>query len=76
MHFLGIAGMPRRIPGYDKSFWFFNHCGSIGHSLTTVSLLVFMLGIYNSQPTVVKLTEPDMEEYLEFYKRSLNQKIN
>ena len=41
MHFLGVAGMPRRIPDYPDSFYIFNFIASWGSSLSFFSLVVF-----------------------------------
>ncbi|RYX87702.1 hypothetical protein EON73_00810 [bacterium] len=41
MHFLGLAGMPRRIPDYPDSYVPFNIIASYGSLLTTVSTVVF-----------------------------------
>lgn len=41
MHFLGLAGMPRRIPDYPDSYVPFNIIASYGSLLTTVSTIVF-----------------------------------
>ena len=45
MHFLGLAGMPRRIPDYPTMFYGWNHVASIGSyaSLTGIALFVGML---------------------------------
>jgi cytochrome c oxidase subunit I len=42
MHFLGLAGMPRRIPDYPDHFEFWNRVSSFGAMLTLVSFLVFI----------------------------------
>jgi len=43
MHFLGLAGMPRRIPDYPDAFLPFNLVASYGSTLTTFSTFVFFL---------------------------------
>jgi len=43
MHFLGLAGMPRRIPDYPDSFAAYNLIASYGSILTTFSTFVFFL---------------------------------
>jgi len=45
MHFLGIAGMPRRIPDYPLMFFGWNHLASIGSyaSLTGIFLFLYIL---------------------------------
>jgi cytochrome c oxidase subunit 1 len=42
MHFLGLAGMPRRIPDYSTQFADFNLIASIGAIGFGVSQLVFV----------------------------------
>jgi cytochrome c oxidase subunit 1 len=41
MHFLGVAGMPRRIPDYPDSFYMFNKISSIGSYMSILSALFF-----------------------------------
>jgi len=41
MHFLGIAGMPRRIPDYPDAFSTFNYVASIGSYISVVGLALF-----------------------------------
>lgn len=43
MHFLGFAGMPRRIPDYPFAFEGWNKISSIGASITTVSFIYFLI---------------------------------
>jgi cytochrome c oxidase subunit I len=41
MHFLGVAGMPRRIPDYPDAFFIFNKIATWGSYMSAFSLLVF-----------------------------------
>ena len=43
MHFLRIAGMPRRIPDYPDAFTDFNQIASYGSYLSAFSALFFFL---------------------------------
>jgi len=47
MHFLGLAGMPRRIPDYPDMFLFWNKVASYGSLLTGIGLLLFLYIVYN-----------------------------
>jgi cytochrome c oxidase subunit 1 len=42
MHFLGVAGMPRRIPDYPDAFYIFNKIASWGSYVSGFSVLVFI----------------------------------
>jgi cytochrome c oxidase subunit I len=44
-HFLGLAGMPRRIPDYPAAFEHWNYISSIGYRVTAVGTLVFFVGL-------------------------------
>lgn len=48
MHFLGMAGMPRRVSDYPDIFWGLNSWASFGSSITFFSLIVFFSGVYIS----------------------------
>jgi cytochrome c oxidase subunit 1 len=43
MHFVGLAGMPRRIADYPDAFAGWNYVSSLGSFLSAVSVLVFLL---------------------------------
>jgi cytochrome c oxidase subunit I len=44
-HFLGVAGMPRRIADYPDAFAFWNCASSIGAYITATATIVFVLGM-------------------------------
>jgi heme/copper-type cytochrome/quinol oxidase subunit 1 len=46
MHFLGLAGMPRRIPDYPDSYAPWNEIASLGSMISIIATLFFVYGIY------------------------------
>jgi cytochrome c oxidase subunit 1 len=48
MHFLGLAGMPRRISDYPEAFEGWNKIASIGSWMSALGLIYFLLIIYLS----------------------------
>jgi cytochrome c oxidase subunit 1 len=46
MHFLGLSGMPRRIPDYPDAFAAWNAVASLGSYISIVSTLVFFYVVY------------------------------
>ena len=44
-HFLGLAGMPRRIADYPDAFAGWNHISSIGSYISGVAVLIFLYGL-------------------------------
>jgi len=55
MHFLGIAGMPRRISDYPDIYWSWNFVASVGAYLSFIGLLVFLLLIYYMMKDYIKI---------------------
>jgi len=48
MHFLGLAGMPRRIPDYPDAYAGFNLVASLGSIVTFVGIVLFFIIIKHS----------------------------
>jgi len=53
MHFLGLAGMPRRIPDYPDAYAGWNSIASFGSLITMISSIFFFYVVYNALTTVV-----------------------
>jgi cytochrome c oxidase subunit I len=45
MHFLGQAGMPRRIPDYNPEFAYWNHIASLGYVIMAAGVAVFFVNV-------------------------------
>ena len=45
MHFLGVDGMPRRIPDYTGAFAYYNQIASYGYAIMAVGMLIFFVNI-------------------------------
>ena len=48
MHFLGLAGMPRRIPDYPDAFSGWNWIASFGSYVTTIGIVLFIYILYET----------------------------
>jgi len=46
MHFLGLAGMPRRIPDYPDIYTSLNQLCSIGSYISMIGMVLFFVLIY------------------------------
>jgi len=48
MHFLGLAGMPRRVPDYPDAYAGWNLVASFGSYLSAISILLFFFIVYHT----------------------------
>ena len=48
MHFLGLAGMPRRIPDYPDAFAGWNAIASYGSYLSVIATVFFFYVVYKT----------------------------
>ena len=65
MHFLGIAGMPRRIPDYPDAYILWNYVASIGSLISLVGVILFLYIVYSifiqSKAQKVLVFDKDLE---------------
>ena len=47
-HFLGVAGMPRRIPDYPDAFSGWNMVSSLGAAITILGTIYFLFLVYRT----------------------------
>jgi heme/copper-type cytochrome/quinol oxidase subunit 1 len=48
MHFLGLAGMPRRVPDYPDAFAGWNAIASLGSYISSLSALLFFYIVFET----------------------------
>jgi cytochrome c oxidase subunit 1 len=69
MHFVGLAGMPRRIPDYPDNYYYWNILSSFGSIISSVSVIVFFYLIYlafnnNNTPKLIKTAHSVFSPYI------------
>ncbi|HXG98859.1 MAG TPA: cytochrome c oxidase subunit I [Sphingomicrobium sp.] len=45
-HFLGLDGMPRRIPDYSPALAYWNQISSLGYAVTAAGMMIFFVNIF------------------------------
>jgi hypothetical protein len=64
MHFLGVAGMPRRVPDYPDAFYAYNKIASWGSYVSAWSTLVFFYMVYEALSRESNLLKKVITAYL------------
>jgi len=59
MHFLGLAGMPRRVPDYPDAFAGFNLIASYGSLISFVSVLLFFYVVFQTLTNKKGFNQPN-----------------
>ena len=70
MHFLGLAGMPRRIPDYADAYAGWNAVSSLGSMISIIAIIVFFYAIYKTFADKIPCSS-DYWNYNEFYRSYL-----
>lgn len=79
MHFLGLAGMPRRIPDYPDAYEKWNAIASLGSFITVIGVFLFFYIIYQAfiNADVVNNKEFffNKKDYIKLYKQIIYIKL-
>ena len=63
MHFLGLSGMPRRVPDYPDAFSFWNSVSSLGSNISAISGIFFFYIVYETLTTQKMEVRPTVFSY-------------
>jgi len=63
MHFLGLAGMPRRVPDYPDAFAGWNAIASFGSLISTVSIVLFFYIAYITLTAGERVSKKNVWKY-------------
>lgn len=64
MHFIGLNGMPRRIPDYPDIYYLWNSISSYGSLLTFLGILIFLIIIIRAFEENFIFTWKDVKNYI------------
>jgi heme/copper-type cytochrome/quinol oxidase subunit 1 len=72
MHFLGIAGMPRRIPDYPDAFAQWNQIASFGSAISAISVLIFFYLVFDAFMNYIPLDKKNPTNFIRLFPNSKN----
>jgi heme/copper-type cytochrome/quinol oxidase subunit 1 len=79
MHFLGLAGMPRRIPDYPDAYEKWNYVASLGSFITVIGVFLFFYIIYQAFVNADVVNNKDFffnkKDYIKLYKQLIYIKL-
>lgn len=64
MHFLGLSGMPRRIPDYADTFLSHNQTASYGALISYLSIFAFFYCVFLSKPFIFNMINSHSLDYI------------
>lgn len=67
-HFLGLAGMPRRIPDYPDVYFGWNYISSLGSLISVIGVVVFFYIVFSSLYSLNTFTQKKNSFYFIFQK--------
>jgi cytochrome c oxidase subunit 1 len=79
MHFLGLAGMPRRIPDYPDAYSGWNFMASFGSYVSIFSVFVFIYTMYDAlskETTYDRLFDYNTKDVVSTTLLTLNEKFS
>jgi len=71
MHFLGLAGMPRRIPDFPDAYVGWNYISSIGSIISIIATFIFFYTIYKAFADKKLVSSQNYWAHQDFYRSSL-----
>nr|YP_203334.1 cytochrome c oxidase subunit 1 [Zancudomyces culisetae]AAW49501.1 cytochrome c oxidase subunit 1 [Zancudomyces culisetae] len=71
-HFLGLAGMPRRIPDYADAYTGWNVISSYGSLISVFSTIIFLYILYKQLTNIENPISSDYWYYPQFFNSSIN----
>jgi cytochrome c oxidase subunit I len=75
MHFLGLAGMPRRIPDYPDAYAGWNNLITYGSYITVVGLVLFFYILYRTFADGVRFEENSWTLFMDLNKPVSNMNV-